>query len=155
MIKETITDAEQQLRVFSDTDCTTNLRVWYEPGGDMNDTAAIREFRLTYHVLTEPHGVLWRKKQDSGETREIYAHVGIDDGEDGVSVDPDGHRLRIPVKQAASPVLNGIFQATDVRELAEDFMARTSRMDQAVARFVYEKILAFPPEQYVEEPHDQ
>lgn len=153
MFKETITDPEQRLRAFSDTDCTEHLKVWYADGSDMAETGDICEFRLTYNAINDSHGILWRKKDVEGEAKEIYAHVGIDDGEDKRCEDLYGKDHRMPFKQATRPVLDGVFEERDVKELAEDFLRRAANIDQKVARFVYEKILAFPKEQYVRSPH--
>lgn len=151
MLRETITDPQEKLRVFSDTDCTTHLRVWYE-GSDMSDTETIREFRLVYNALEDTHGIMWRKKSEHGD-HEVFAHIGIDDGEDKVLVDMDGESHRFACKQASQPVLNGVFEASDANALADDFMGRTPNMDQGVAQFVYQKLLAFPADQFVSRPH--
>lgn len=152
MLKETITDPEQNLRVFSDMDCTTHLRVWYTPGAPLTGARNIREFRLIYNALKDTHGILWRHMDKEGDPHDVYAHIGVDDGEDKCCYDTEGERIRMPVKQATQPVLNGVFEQTDSQRLAEDFMKRAAGIDADVARFVYEKILAFPEAQYVSPP---
>ena len=153
MLKETITDPEQNLRVFSDMDCTTHLRVWYKHGAPLRGAHGIREFRLIYNALADPHGILWKHKDDGGP-HDVYAHIGVDDGEDKCCIDAQGVRHRMSVKQATQPVLNGVFEQTDSRSLAHDFLSRAAHIDQDVARFVFEKILAFPQDQYVSPPHE-
>lgn len=151
MLKETITDPEQNLRVFSDLDCTMHLRVWYSAGAPLVGAHGIREFRLIYNALGDPHGILWKHKDDGGP-HDVYAHIGVDDGEDKCCFDAQGVRHRMSVKQATQPVLDGVFEQTDSGRLARDFLNRAARIDPDVARFVYDKILAFPKEQYVSPP---
>jgi hypothetical protein len=154
MIKETISDPEKHMRVFSDTDCTTYLKVWYEEGADMKDAQRIREFHLVYNALQDAHSILWRRKQDNGQEREVFAHTGIDDGESKTLTDRQGNKVRFSIKQSMQPVLNGVFEERDVLALARDFLDRSPNIEYGVVKFIHDKLLAFPPEQFVHRPHE-
>ena len=149
MFKETLRDPKQNLRAFMCTDCTTHLKVWYEDGADMTRAEDIREFRFTYNMLEDPHGIIWRKKEIDGKPDELYVHVAIDDGEDKSYCDAEGHRHTMPVKQAPIVVTDGIFEKKHIEALAEYFVDIAKDVEPDLVRFIHEKILAFPEDQFV------
>lgn len=153
MFRETITDANEKLRVFMDTDCSEILKVWYVDGNNMKNTGAIREFRLIYNLLNDAHCLLWRRQAAGGKIEDMYAHTGIDDGEDKCVLDDDGQKTRFPFKQSPTIVLNGVFEKENLTEIAEDFLGRARHVDQELARFIHDKLLGFPEEQFVHKPH--
>lgn len=149
MFKETQVKKHEGLRIFLDTDCSENLLVWYAAGAAMKGAEGVREFRLVYNLLEDAHCIAWRKK-DEGE---FFAHAGVDDGE-GRSITFNGERAGgIMPKQSPVMVLNGVFEKKDLLEVAEDFLRRAEGVDAQLARFVYDKLLSFPKEQFVSEPH--
>jgi hypothetical protein len=153
MFKESIIDTENRLRVFMDTDCTEQLKVWYVDGKKMNQPDAVCEFRLLYNVIYDPHCIAWRKKDVDGKPEEIYAHTAIDDGEDKSVFDVDGNRISFAFKQAPTLILDGVFERKNLQALADDFLKRSGYIDQKLAQFIYQKLLGFPEGQYVSKPH--
>jgi hypothetical protein len=153
MFKEAITDKNRRLRIFTDTDCTEQLKVWYNDGAEMDHPESVSEFRLVYDLTDDAHCIIWRKKGAEKNTGEIYAHVGVDDGEDKCIIDRDGNRVNFSPKQAPTLVLNGVFERKHLVQLADNFMSRTKNIDQKLAKFIYEKLLAFPEDQFVSAPH--
>lgn len=154
MFKETITDKDRKLRVFTDTDCSEYLNVWYSDGNKMKQTDAISEIRLIYNVIDDAHCIIWKKKVTDGKTEEIYAHTGVDDGEDKFVIDGDGNKVRFSAKQAPTLVLNGVFEKKHLTALADDFLSRAKGIDKNLSKFVYDKLMAFPEKQFVLKPHN-
>ena len=94
-----------------------DLLVW------LHKNAEIVGFQLCYDKLKNPHALTWHK--DKG-----YTHNRIDYGEDKIGY------LR------GSPILlmNGAFER---KRIAGVFKRESSKIDDAISTFVYEKILAF------------
>ncbi|MBW1807423.1 MAG: hypothetical protein JRJ19_07215 [Deltaproteobacteria bacterium] len=99
------------------TDDYFDLFVWFD------DADEIIQFQLAYKKNTaDEKTLIW--KAESG-----YDHFGIDDGENAGRI-----------KAAPILVADGIF---DCRKVADRFSERSGSIDQGVATFVEQKLLAY------------
>jgi hypothetical protein len=101
------------------TDEYYDLFVWYD------DQDQISSFQLTYDKGHEERALTWSRRGG-------FRHTGVDTGEDS------------PI-ESRSPVLvtDGIF---DAAVEAERFKEESEEIDPHVARFVYSRLLRYPPQ---------
>ena len=101
------------------TDEYYDLFVWHD------DREQISSFQLTYDKGHEERAVTWTRKGG-------FQHTGVDAGEDS------------PV-ESRTPILvaDGAF---DSPAEAERFRRESAEMDPQVSRFVYSRLLRYPPQ---------
>lgn len=117
-----IKDVRQQpeeLRKRWFTDEYYDLFVWYGEDGE------ISSFQLSYDKGRNERALTWTRKGG-------FRHTGVDSGEDS------------PI-DSMSPILvaDGLF---DSAAEAERFHAESGEIDPQVSRFVYSRLLRYPPE---------
>lgn len=107
---------ENPRRWFSSSDM--DLTVWFDKGG------TISGFELCYNKERDERAVRWLR--DAG-----FVHERVDDGEGS------------PGRFKGTPILvpDGLFPA---QAIAERFRGESTGIDQRIAAFVYEKLLAYP-----------
>ncbi len=109
-------------RWFTDDDC--DLIVWYDAAAaDAAPAARLKGFQLCYDKTGRERALTWTREHG-------FQHNRIDSGE------VPGHAKMTPVIMA-----DGEF-SRDV--VAEQFRARASRLDPALARFVYAAVKGYP-----------
>ena len=99
------------------TDEFFDLIIWYNKDG------GITGFQLCYDKPQIERALTWRPNQG-------FSHTKIDDGE-------------TPGQAKMTPILVADGQFSK-KSIAEMFISESRQIDQKVAHFVYEKILAYP-----------